>query len=63
MKKESKDEMRNKKANANSPEHSIHCDKDPCVFMQIELRLTDIDATIYYDEEEYENNSVAYNSG
>jgi hypothetical protein len=43
------------------PEHCIHCDEDPCVFVQIEMRLCEND-DIYYDGSDYEKAPVAYNS-
>jgi hypothetical protein len=43
------------------PEHCIHCDEDPCVFLQIEMRLCEND-NIYYDQTDYEKGPVAYNS-
>jgi hypothetical protein len=44
------------------PDHCIHCDEVPCVFIQIESRLCEND-TIYYNSYEYENAPVTYNSG
>jgi hypothetical protein len=34
------------------PEQCIHCDKDPCDFIQIEMRLCKND-DIYYDSADY----------
>jgi hypothetical protein len=51
-----------KGAQVDGPDHCIHCDEDPCVFIQIESRLWEND-TIYYDRYEYENAPVTYNSG
>ncbi len=51
-----------KQAKVDGLDHCIHCDKDPCVFIQSELRLCKND-TIYYDSYEYENARVTYNSG
>lgn len=45
----------------NGPDHCIHCDDDPCVFVQIESRLAENDA-IYFDEHDYANDPVPYNS-
>jgi hypothetical protein len=45
-----------------SGHHCIHCDEDPCVFIQIESRLWEND-TIYYDSYDYEKAPVTYNSG
>jgi hypothetical protein len=42
-------------------EQCIHCDKDPCVFTQIEMRLCENDE-IYYDGADYEKAPVADNS-
>jgi hypothetical protein len=44
------------------PDHCIHCDEDPCVFIQIESRLWEYDK-IYFDEEDYDKDPAAYNSG
>jgi hypothetical protein len=45
------------------PDHCIHCDEDPCVFIQIESRLCDNNA-IYFDEEHYvKDDPVWCNSG
>jgi hypothetical protein len=49
-------------AKVDGPGHCIGCDEDPYIFVQIELRLYEND-TIYYDEDKYANNLVAYNSG
>jgi hypothetical protein len=54
--------INNIKQKENGPDHCIHCDEDPCVFVQIESRLGENDA-IYYDEEEFGKDPVAYNSG
>jgi hypothetical protein len=51
-----------KLAKRDGPDNCVHCNEDPCVFIQIKSRLCEND-TIYYDEEEYENNPAAYNSG
>jgi hypothetical protein len=45
----------------NEEEQCIHCDKDPCVFTQIEMRLCENDE-IYYDAGEYEKAPINYNS-
>jgi hypothetical protein len=44
-------EMSKKKTRVNGPDHCIHGDEDPNVFIQIKLRLGENDA-IYYDEGE-----------
>jgi hypothetical protein len=44
----------------NGPDHCIHCDEDPCVFIQIS-RLWENDE-IYFDEEDYNKDHAAYNS-
>ena len=46
----------------NGPDHCIHCDDDPCVFVQVQSRLAENDA-IYYDEHDFQKDPVAYNSG
>ena len=46
----------------NGPDHCIHCDEDPCLFLQIESRLAENNA-IYYDVYDYAKDPVAYNSG
>jgi hypothetical protein len=51
-----------KHAKVDGPDHCIHCDEDPCVFIQIESRLCKNDM-IYYDSYDYENALVTYNSG
>jgi hypothetical protein len=60
-KQDRKDEKSEKRVRINGPDHCIHCDEDPCVFIQIEARLGENDA-IYYDKGEYKNNPVTYNS-
>jgi hypothetical protein len=40
----------------------IHCDEDPCVFIQVESRLCENDE-IYFDEDQYAKDSVSCNSG
>jgi hypothetical protein len=62
MKKERNESIRKKKAKVNGPNHCIHCDEDPHVFIQIEMHLTKNDHVIYYDESEYAKDLVAYNS-
>ena len=42
-----------KKAKVDGPNHCIHCNEDPCMFIQIELHLGENDA-IYFDQGEYE---------
>jgi hypothetical protein len=44
------------------PDHCIHCDDNPCVFIQIKLRLFENDE-IYYDKNDYRKDPVACNSG
>ncbi len=44
------------------PDHCIHCDEDPCVFIQIETGLCE-NGKIYFDEEDYDKDPAAYNSG
>jgi hypothetical protein len=44
------------------PDHCIHCDEDPCVFIQIESLLWENDK-IYFDKENYDKDPAAYNSG
>ena len=51
-----------RQAKVDGPDHCIHCDKDPCVFVQIESRLCENDM-IYYDKDDYANDPVTYNSG
>jgi hypothetical protein len=63
MKVKDKEERKmTKQMKVDGPDHCIHCDEDPCVFLQIESLLCEND-TIYYNEDEYANNPVAYNSG
>jgi hypothetical protein len=61
VKEENEREVK-KRAKVDGPDYCIHCDTDPCVIAQIEARLCEND-TIYYDEREYENSPVTYNSG
>ena len=61
MKEENEREFK-KQAKVDGPDYCIHCDEDPCVIAQIEARLCEND-TINYDEREYENSPVTYNSG
>jgi hypothetical protein len=54
-----------KRAKVDGPDHCIlciHCNEDPCVFIQIESRLCEND-TICYDGCDYENAPSAYNRG
>jgi hypothetical protein len=44
------------------PDHCIHCDEDPCLFIQIEPRLWENDE-IYFDEGDDDKDPAAYNSG
>ena len=68
MKKESVEEKERKaqgkrvKLTIDGPDHCIHCDEDPCVFVQIEARLGENDA-IYYDTYEYKKDPSKCNSG
>jgi hypothetical protein len=50
-----------KKQKVNGPKHCIHCDEEPCGFIQIGLRLCENDE-IYYNKGEYMKDPVAYNS-
>jgi len=62
MKLEEEEERRVKKgAKVDGPGHCIHCDEDPCAFLQIESDLWANDE-IYYDADDYANGPVAYNS-
>jgi hypothetical protein len=62
--KEKKEQMRKKREKVkqleHGPDHCIHCDEDPCVFIQIEMCLCEND-DIYYDRDDYEKGAVAYN--
>jgi hypothetical protein len=60
--KEEEERIGKKRAKVDGPDHCIHCDEDPCFFVQIESRLCEND-TIYYDRCDYENAPAAYNSG
>jgi hypothetical protein len=57
-----KKEKKGKKARVDGPHHCIHCDEDPCVFVQIEERLCEND-DIYFDAEDHRNDPVRTNSG
>jgi hypothetical protein len=59
MKKQKKGKVVNKVVDR--PDHCIHCNKDPCVFIQIEWRLCKNDK-IYFDKEHYVKDPVSYNS-
>jgi hypothetical protein len=37
--KDEEERIGKKQAKVDGPDHCIHCDEDPCVFVQIELRL------------------------
>jgi hypothetical protein len=52
--------MVNKKIDG--PDHCIHCDEDPCVFIQIESLSCENDE-INFDEEDYGKDHAVYNSG
>jgi hypothetical protein len=43
------------------PDHCIHCDEEPCVFIRMESRLCENDE-VYFQEEDYAKDHVAYNS-
>jgi hypothetical protein len=60
--KDEEERIGKKQAKVDGPDHCIHCDEDPCVFVQNESRLCEND-TIYYDICDYENAPAAYNSG
>jgi hypothetical protein len=60
--KNEEDSPRAKRAAVDGPDHCIHCDDDPCAFLQIESRLCEID-TIFYNEDDYANAPGPYNSG
>jgi hypothetical protein len=60
--KDEEERKMTKQMKVDGPDHCIHCDEDPCVFLQIESRWCEND-TMHYDEDEYANNPVAYNSG
>jgi hypothetical protein len=63
---ESKKQKKKQKETVNKmtdgQDHCIHCDEDPCVFIQIESRLCE-NNEIYFDKEDYDKDPVAYNSG
>jgi hypothetical protein len=61
MKRERKEEIRKKKVRVNRAEHCIHCNEEPCIFIQIKFRLCENNA-IYYDEGECTKTPVVYNS-
>jgi hypothetical protein len=44
------------------PDHCIHCDEDPCVFIQIESGLCK-NNEIYFDEQHNVKDPVSCNSG
>jgi hypothetical protein len=52
--KEEEERIGKKRAKVDCPDHCIHCDEDPCLFVQIESRLCE-NNTIYYDRCDYEN--------
>jgi hypothetical protein len=51
-----------KGAKVEGPDHCIHQDEDPWVFVQIESRLCK-NNMIYYDRYDYKNAPIVYNSG
>jgi hypothetical protein len=61
--KDSTTEMKKRKGQVNrvvdGPDH--HCNKDPCVFIQIELRLCENDE-IHFDKDQYAKDPVSCNS-
>jgi hypothetical protein len=59
QKKKRKDEV-NKVVDG--PDHCIHCDEDPCAFIQIESRLCE-NHEIYCNKDDYAKDPVACNSG
>jgi hypothetical protein len=59
MKKQKKGKVVNKIVDG--PDHCIHCDKDPCIFIQIESQLCENDEM--FDEELYVKDPVLCNSG
>jgi hypothetical protein len=60
--KQMKKQPQNVKKSIDGSDHCIHCDKEPCCFIQIESRLCENDE-IYFDEEDYAKDRSAYNSG
>ena len=62
VKLERKEKSKRMKRTVDGPDHCIHCDEDPCVFVQIEARLGENDA-IYYDAYEYKKDPSKCNSG
>ena len=62
MKLEEEEERQvNKRLKVDGPDHCIHCNDDPCAFLQIKSCLCANDE-LYFDKEEFENSPVAYNS-
>jgi hypothetical protein len=61
LEKEEETRKRMKVDKVDSPYHCIHCDEDPCVFVQIESRLCANDE-IYHNEEDFAKAPAAYNS-
>jgi hypothetical protein len=63
---ESKKQKKKQKETVNKmtdrPDHCIHCNEDPCLFIQIELRLWE-NNKIYFNQEEHSKDPAAYNSG
>jgi hypothetical protein len=64
--KDSKTKMKKQESQikkvVDGPDHCIHCDEDPCVFIQNESRLCENDQ-IYFDEDQYAKDPVSCNSG
>jgi hypothetical protein len=64
--KNSKTQLKKQKAEGKKvvdrPDHCIHCDKDPCVFIQIESCLGENNKK-YFDEDHYAKDPVSCNSG
>jgi hypothetical protein len=44
------------------PDHCIHCNEDPCVFIQIETQLCE-NSKIYFGEEHYAKDPVSCKGG
>ena len=59
---EKKEREGNRRAKKDRPYQCIHCNEDPCAFIQIETRLCASDK-IYFDEDDFKKGPAAYNSG
>jgi hypothetical protein len=61
LEKEEQKRMMREVSKEYGPDHCIHCDDEPCCFVQIESRLGENDH-VYYNEQDFAKAPAAYNS-